>query len=53
VRGEPGRRWTLEATADFQTWGPVTNALNATGTVVLRDDGAKGEAQRFYRVVAE
>ncbi len=53
LRGEAGRRYTLEAGADLSNWSEVgTTTADAAGDMEFVDTGAAGEAKRFYRAVA-
>jgi hypothetical protein len=49
LRGEPGRTYAVERSADLQSWSFWTNALNPTGLVELFDSPAANGAPRFYR----
>jgi len=51
VDGPEGWHLQVERTEDFGQWTLVTNVVNTAGTVTLEDGGARGEAQRYYRVL--
>lgn len=49
LRGEPGKTYVTEASANLQSWIPVaTNLLNGT-TAVVSDPGQAGASRRSYR----
>jgi hypothetical protein len=49
LRGEPGRTYAVERSADLQSWSFWTNALNPTGLVELFDSPAANSVPQFYR----
>jgi alpha-tubulin suppressor-like RCC1 family protein len=52
VRGEDGVPYTVEYSADLQTWQELTQVVCTNGAATVRDGGAAGLSRRFYRVVA-
>lgn len=53
ITGEPGSRWTIQATDDFASWHKVGVITNAAFESEFCDHTALGHPQRFYRVLAE
>jgi len=47
--GEPNKSYTIEATADFQTWTPISTSTPPEGILEYLDTAAAGQAKRFYR----
>jgi len=50
VTGAVGKINTVYYSTDLQTWTLLSTAVNGTGTLQVDDPGAKGSAQRFYKV---
>ncbi len=51
VSGRTGLTYTLESSADFTTWSPVSSQLNTGGTVVFSVPIDAGTPTEFYRAV--
>jgi hypothetical protein len=49
LTGEPGRRYAIEATADFKTWIPLRTNTADGGSFDFLDTTASGVTRRFYR----
>lgn len=47
--GEPNKSYTIEATADFQTWTPISTSTPPDGILEYLDTAAAGQSKRFYR----
>lgn len=52
VSGEPGARWTLQTTTNFQSWTPVGVVTNAPEQIEFSAPGPDS-AQRYFRVLVE
>jgi hypothetical protein len=50
--GEPNKSYTIEATADFQTWMPISTSTPPEGILEYLDTAAAGQPKRFYRAKA-
>jgi len=49
LTGEPGLACAILVSSNLATWAPLTNLLNAIGTVSFGADAATNAPQRFYR----
>ena len=53
VTGAPGKINRLWASTDLQTWTPLQDLPNTTGSLEIIDDQAGSFKQRFYRLSAD
>jgi flagellar hook protein FlgE len=53
ITGEPGSKWTIQATEDFASWKTIGTITNAAFESEFCDREAKFHPRRFYRVLAE
>ena len=47
--GEPNKSYTIEATADFVTWTPISTSTPTEGILEYLDAASAGQNRRFYR----
>jgi len=51
LSGQAGRRYAIETSSHLDSWTPLTQVTNLTGTIQYRDNVASNVTQRFYRAV--
>ena len=54
ILGEPGERFTIQASSNLVNWVAIaTRTTNTEGVVTFEDAQAGGQRVRYYRTVSE